>query len=141
MKDIITSLILMLCGLTIFLMAKSYGVDSASLSGNSGLLPQSVSIILGILGLTLLIKVLVNKAKEKIAFNKMVFLKILVFMFIIIFYLPLIELFGYLPATIIFLFSIMVFIGSSVKKSGIYAFVISGSLYVVFSIIFKIPLP
>ena len=141
LKDIISSIFIIILSITVFCVATPLGEGSSNLSSNAGLFPQIISLFLGLLGVSLLIQAMIKTEKKKILFNKRVFIKVITLICILVVYVPTLQILGYLLATIVFLFVVMVFLGQSIKKTSIHTVIISGSLYVIFALLFKVPLP
>ncbi|WP_394186154.1 tripartite tricarboxylate transporter TctB family protein [Metabacillus halosaccharovorans] len=141
MKDIISSIFIIILSITVFCVATPLGEGSSNLSSNASLFPQIISLFLGLLGVSLLIQAMIKTEKKKILFNKRVFIKVITLICILVVYVPALQILGYLLATIVFLFVVMVFLGQSIKKTSIHTVIISGSLYVIFALLFKVPLP
>ncbi len=141
LKDIISSIFIIILSITVFCVATPLGEGSSNLSSNASLFPQIISLFLGLLGVSLLIQAMIKTEKKKILFNKRVFIKVITLICILVVYVPALQILGYLLATIVFLFVVMVFLGQSIKKTSIHTVIISGSLYVIFALLFKVPLP
>ncbi|WP_175575828.1 tripartite tricarboxylate transporter TctB family protein [Chromohalobacter japonicus] len=141
MKDLIVSIIIATAGFVVFMAATPLSEDSAGLSSNPALFPQLISLILVALGIILFVQSILSKERTKILVSGGTQLKVFcVFLLLILYYITLIYI-GYLAATIAFLFIMMTFLGSPKLKASMYSLIISLTLYTVFHVLFKVPLP
>ncbi|WP_085505758.1 tripartite tricarboxylate transporter TctB family protein [Thalassobacillus devorans] len=141
MKDYITSIILLIISIMIFVLASSYGKEATNLSSNSALLPQLISGTLAILSVVNLFQRLKRNEKEQSSIYVKTLIKLLLLVALLIAYIPALYFFGYLVATILFLITIMTFLGYPILKSSLHTLVISGSLYIIFAEFFHVSLP
>lgn len=141
MRDIITSIIVTASGIFVFMSATPLAKSSAGLSDNPALFPQAISFVLVVLGLILLARSVKNKSMVKLRFRKISLLKVSSLFLILIAYLVAMSHLGYIISTILFLYLMMAFLGCRKAKACVFSFLITLSLYMVFSLLFQVPLP
>jgi len=145
-KEIILSIFFMIISMTVYLLTYQFPKQTVALSPK--VFPQFVSACLFILALVLLIQGITGIKKEseqkkvKLALNNIFLLKILTMIILAFFYLRILPLAGYIIATPLFLAGSMLLFNE--KRWFLIvpvSIVATALLYILFRIVFKIPLP
>jgi len=145
-KEIILSIFFMIISMTVYVLTYQFPKQTVALSPK--VFPQFVSACLFILSLVLLIQGITGVKKEseqkkvKLALNNIFLLKMLTMIILAFFYIRILPLTGYIIATPLFLASSMLLFNE--KRwfmIVIVSIVATALLYILFRIVFKIPLP
>jgi len=145
-KEIILSIFFMIISMTVYLLTYQFPKQTVALSPK--VFPQFVSACLFILALVLFIQGITGIKKEseqkkvKLALNNIFLLKILTMIILAFFYLRILPLAGYIIATPLFLAGSMLLFNE--KRWFLIvpvSIVATALLYILFRIVFKIPLP
>lgn len=145
-KEIILSIILIIISTVIFILTFQFPPQTVALSPTA--FPRFVSICLLILSLMLLIQGIIGvknappKKNVKFKLNKTFIIKLILLIFLAFLYTRLITIVGYIVATPPFIVGNMLLFN---EKRSIWIIIVSITttvlLYILFRIIFKIPLP
>ena len=145
-KEILLSIIFMIISMTIFILTYQFPQQTVALS--PAVFPRFVSASLFIISLTLLIQGIAGFKKDskqkkvKLALNKAFIIRLLLMTFLAFFYTRILTLVGYVVATPPFVAGAMLLFN---EKRGIWIITVSiittVLLYILFRIVFKIPLP
>jgi len=145
-KEIILSIFFMIISMTIYVLTYQFPQQTVALSPK--VFPQFVSVCLFILSLVLLIQGVTGVKKEseqkkvKLALNNIFLLKMLTMIILAFFYIRVLPLTGYKIATPLFLAgSMLLFNEKRWFMIVIVSIVATALLYILFRIVFKIPLP
>lgn len=145
-KEILLSIFFMIISMTVYVLTYQFPKQTVALSPK--VFPQFVSACLFILSLVLLIQGITGVKKEseqkkvKLALNNIFLLKMLTMIILAFFYIRALPLTGYKIATPLFLASSMLLFNE--KRwfmIVIVSIVATALLYILFRIVFKIPLP
>jgi len=145
-KEILLSIFFMIISMTVYVLTYQFPKQTVALSPK--VFPQFVSVCLFILSLVLLIQGVTGVKKEseqkkvKLALNNIFLLKMLTMIILAFFYIRVLPLTGYKIATPLFLASSMLLFNE--KRwfmIVIVSIVATALLYILFRIVFKIPLP
>jgi len=145
-KEILLSIFFMIISMTIYILTYQFPKQTVALSPK--VFPQFVSACLFILSLVLLIQGITGIKKEseqkkvKLALNNIFLLKILTMIILAFFYLRILPLTGYIISTPLFLAGSMLLFNE--KRWFLIvpvSIVATALLYILFRIVFKIPLP
>jgi len=145
-KEILLSIFFMIISMTVYILTYQFPKQTVALSPK--VFPQFVSACLFILSLVLLIQGITGvkneseQKKVKLALNNIFLLKMLTMIILAFFYLRVLPLTGYKIATPLFLASSMLLFNE--KRwfmIVIVSIVATALLYILFRIVFKIPLP
>jgi len=145
-KEILLSIFFMIISMTVYVLTYQFPKQTVALSPK--VFPQFVSACLFILSLVLLIQGITGVKKEseqkkvKLALNNIFLLKMLTMIILAFFYIRVLPLTGYKIATPLFLASSMLLFNE--KRwfmIVIVSIVATALLYILFRIVFKIPLP
>jgi len=145
-KEILLSIFFMIISMTVYVLTYQFPKQTVALSPK--VFPQFVSACLFILSLVLLIQGITGVKKEseqkkvKLALNNIFLLKMLTMIILAFFYIRILPLTGYIIATPLFLASSMLLFNE--KRwfmIVIVSIVATALLYILFRIVFKIPLP
>ena len=145
-KEIILSIILIIISTVVFILTFQFPPQTVALPPTA--FPRFVSICLLILSLVLLIQGIIGvknappKKNVKFKLNKTFIIKLMLLTFLAFLYTRLITIVGYIVATPPFIVGNMLLFN---EKRSIWIIVVSITttvlLYILFRIIFKIPLP
>jgi len=145
-KDIFLSIIFIVISITIYILTYQFPQQTVALSPK--VFPRFVSTCLFILSITLLIQgiagVKKNSEQKKVQpmFYKVFILRLLLMILLAFFYTRILPLIGYVLATPPFVAGAMLLFN---EKRGIWIIAVSiittALLYILFRIVFKIPLP
>jgi len=145
-KEIILSIILIIISTVVFILTFQFPPQTVALRPTA--FPRFVSICLLILSLVLLIQGIIGvknappKKNVKFKLNKTFIIKLMLLTFLAFLYTRLITIVGYIVATPPFIVGNMLLFN---EKRSIWIIVVSITttvlLYILFRIIFKIPLP
>jgi putative tricarboxylic transport membrane protein len=145
-KEIILSIFFMIISMTVYVLTYQFPKQTVALSPK--VFPQFVSVCLFILSLVLLIQGVTGVKKEseqkkvKLALNNIFLLKMLTMIILAFFYIRVLPLTGYKIATPLFLAgSMLLFNEKRWFMIVIVSIVATALLYILFRIVFKIPLP
>jgi putative tricarboxylic transport membrane protein len=145
-KEIILSIFFMIISMTVYLLTYQFPKQTVALSPK--VFPQFVSACLFILSLVLLIQGITGIKKEseqnkvKLALNNIFLLKILAMIILAFFYLRILPLAGYIIATPLFLAgSMLLFNEKRWFLIVTFSIIATALFYILFRIVFKIPLP
>jgi len=145
-KEIILSIFFMIISMTIYVLTYQFPKQTVALSPK--VFSQIVSVGLFILSLVLLIQGVTGVKKEseqkkvKLALNNIFLLKMLTMIILAFFYIRVLPLTGYKIATPLFLAgSMLLFNEKRWFMIVIVSIVATALLYILFRIVFKIPLP
>jgi len=145
-KEIILSIFFMIISMTVYVLTYQFPKQTVALSPK--VFPQFVSVCLFILSLVLLIQGVTGVKKEseqkkvKLALNNIFLLKMLTMIILAFFYIRVLPLMGYKIATPLFLAgSMLLFNEKRWFMIVIVSIVATALLYILFRIVFKIPLP
>ena len=145
-KEIILSIFFMIISMTVYVLTHQFPKQTVALSPK--VFPQFVSVGLFILSLVLLIQGVTGVKKEseqkkvKLALNNIFLLKMLTMIILAFFYIRVLPLTGYKIATPLFLAgSMLLFNEKRWFMIVIVSIVATALLYILFRIVFKIPLP
>jgi len=145
-KEIILSIFFMVISMTVYVLTYQFPKQTVALSPK--VFPQFVSVCLFILSLVLLIQGVTGVKKEseqkkvKLALNNIFLLKMLTMIILAFFYVQILPLTGYIVATPFFLAgSMLLFNEKRWFMIVIVSIVATALLYILFRIVFKIPLP
>jgi len=145
-KEILLSIFFMIISMTVYVLTYQFPKQTVALSPK--VFPQFVSACLFILSLVLLIQGITGVKKEseqkkvKLVLNNIFLLKMLTMIILAFFYIRILPLTGYIIATPLFLASSMLLFNE--KRwfmIVIVSIVATALLYILFRIVFKIPLP
>ena len=145
-KEILLSIFFMIISMTVYVLTYQFPKQTVALSPK--VFPQFVSACLFILSLVLLIQGITGVKKEseqkkvKLVLNNIFILKMLTMIILAFFYIRILPLTGYIIATPLFLASSMLLFNE--KRwfmIVIVSIVATALLYILFRIVFKIPLP
>jgi len=145
-KEILLSIIFMIISMTIYILTYQFPQQTVALS--PAVFPRFVSACLFIISLTLLIQGIAGikrdseQNKVKLTLNKAFIIRLLLMVFLAFFYIQILPLIGYVLATPPFVAGAMLLFN---EKRGIWIIAVSiittALLYILFRIVFKIPLP
>jgi len=145
-KEILLSIFFMIISMTVYVLTYQFPKQTVALSPK--VFPQFVSVCLFILSLVLLIQGVTGVKKEseqkkvKLALNNIFLLKMLTMIILAFFYIRVLPLTGYKIATPLFLAgSMLLFNEKRWFMIVIVSIVATALLYILFRIVFKIPLP
>ena len=145
-KEILLSIFFMIISMTVYVLTYQFPQQTVALSPK--VFPQFVSVCLFILSLVLLIQGVTGVKKEseqkkvKLALNNIFLLKMLTMIILAFFYIRVLPLTGYKIATPLFLAgSMLLFNEKRWFMIVIVSIVATALLYILFRIVFKIPLP
>jgi len=140
------SIFFMIISMTVYVLTYQFPKQTVALSPK--VFPQFVSVCLFILSLVLLIQGVTGVKKEseqkkvKLALNNIFLLKMLTMIILAFFYIRVLPLTGYKIATPLFLAgSMLLFNEKRWFMIVIVSIVATALLYILFRIVFKIPLP
>jgi len=145
-KEILLSIFFMIISMTVYVLTYQFPKQTVALSPK--VFPQFVSACLFILSLVLLIQGITGVKKEseqkkvKLALNKAFIIRLLLMTFLAFFYTRILTTVGYVVATPPFVASSMLLFNE--KRwfmIVIVSIVATALLYILFRIVFKIPLP
>lgn len=145
-KEILLSIIFMIISMTIYILTYQFPQQTVALS--PAVFPRFVSTCLFIISLTLLIQGIAGIKKDskqkkvKFTLNKVFIIRLLLMTFLAFFYTRILTIVGYVVATPPFVAGTMLLFN---EKRGIWIIAVSiittALLYILFRIVFKIPLP
>ena len=145
-KEIFLSIIFIVISITIYILTYQFPQQTVALSPT--VFPRFVSACLFIISLTLLIQGIAGikrdseQNKVKLTLNKAFIIRLLLMIFLAFFYTQILPLIGYVLATPPFVAGAMLLFN---EKRGIWIIAVSiittALLYILFRIVFKIPLP
>ena len=145
-KEIFLSIIFIVISITIYILTYQFPQQTVALSPT--VFPRFVSACLFIISLTLLIQGIAGikrdseQNKVKLTLNKAFIIRLLLMIFLAFFYTQILPLIGYVLATPPFVAGAMLLFN---EKRGIWNIAVSiittALLYILFRIVFKIPLP
>ena len=145
-KEILLSIFFMIISMTIYILTYQFPKQTVALSPK--VFPQFVSACLFILSLVLLIQGITGIKKEseqkkvKLALNNIFLLKILTMIILAFFYLRILPLTGYIISTPLFLAGSMLLFNEKRWFLIVTVSIVTSVLfYILFRIVFKIPLP
>jgi len=146
MKDFIGAIVCILIAVFVFAASEVFalkGPNAVSLSRNPALYPRILAAIFCILAIVLMIKAIRDDALKniKITVDKQKLKEVSRLVFIVLFYIITINYFGYLISSIVFTFILLLVYGGTMKQAMVLSIPITVSLYVVFQVIFNVPLP
>lgn len=141
MKDYIVSAAAFFLSAFVFISSGSFADSKGGLSQDPAYYPRILAGILAVMALVLLIQTLRKKEAIKISANKGLIFNISKVIAALILYIIALNILGFLIATAAFLFGGILLFGGKVKQSAILFLPITLVIYVVFSILFKMPLP
>lgn len=141
MKDIINSIVIILISIFAFFYAMTFRIVENGAAANPAFYPQVLAVLLGLLGLTLLINTLRKGDLSKINIDKEVLYNVLQLMGVLILYVLGIFFIGFPISTGLFIFISIILLGGS-RSTALKLFIpITLVLYIMFFIVFKIPIP
>jgi len=145
-KEILLSIIFMMISMTIYILTYQFPQQTVTLSPK--VFPQFVSACLFILSIALLIQGIAGVKKDseqkkvKLTLNKIFIIKLLLMIILSFFYTRILSLTGYIIATPPFIAGAMLLFN---EKRWIWIIAVSivttALLYILFRIVFKVPLP
>jgi len=145
-KEIILSIFFMIISMTVYLLTYQFPKQTVALSPK--VFPQFVSACLFILALLLLIQGITGIKKEskekkvKLTLNNIFLLKIITMIILAFFYIRILPLAGYIIATPLFLAGSMLLFNEKRWFLIVTVSIVTSVLfYILFRIVFKIPLP
>lgn len=146
MKDFVGSIICILVSVFIFVTSEVFalkGPNASSLSRNPALYPRILAAVFLILAIILLVNSIRGGALKniKITVDKQSLKKVSILVFIVLLYIISINYFGYIISSIVFTAILIVVYGGTIKQALLLSIPVSVSLYVIFQMVFKVPLP
>jgi putative tricarboxylic transport membrane protein len=115
--------------------------ESTSVVVNAQFVPKMVAIIIFILSIMLLVQSLVFKKDKYVEINLDWELKVALFLLILIAYTVFMPIIGFLPASILFCCGALLYLKSKNWRYYLIAFAVIVTLFLVFTIVLKVPLP
>jgi len=146
LKDIIGSAFFAGVSVFVYFASESFaleGNNASSLARNPALYPRIFAFIMIVLSLVVLVKAIRNGAlgKLKIEIDRKKLRNVAVLVALVFLYVLSINYLGYLASSMVFLFLLILLYGGTVKQGVKNCIPITLGLYLIFQIIFKIPLP
>lgn len=144
MKDIITSVIVMALSAFAYFNAETFSLikrGTWNLAKNPAVYPRMIATVMFVLGAILLISTIMKGKVKGLQIDKGIFgniLKVVVLMFL---YIIGVYILGFILATTLFMISVIMVFGGKIKTALIVSLPVTVGLYVIFQVLFSVPLP
>jgi len=141
MKDFIVGLVSLALSAFVYFYSKTFSIGTGGLSNDPAYYPRALAIIMALMSVALIVKSIPKLKEDKISFEAETAINIGKIIALLIAYILLLTTLGFIVSTLLFVFAGIMLFGGKISTSAKLFIPITGIIYVIFAVLFKMILP